>query len=172
MSRSSALETEFAANRAKLLRFLVARGAGDAAEDLVQELWLKLSRTGDPAAAASLGYMMRAADRLMIDRFRSARQAVLRDTSWAASQPGFAERTSAEPCADRVIESRQHARLVAAALNAISPRAAAVFRRHRIDNVSQREIADEFAISLSTVESDMRIAGRAILEVRRQIDEG
>ena len=46
-----------------------------------------------------------------------------------------------------------------------------MFRRHRIEGVSQRQIADEFGVSLSTVESDLRRAYGRIVAVRRAIDE-
>ena len=58
-----------------------------------------------------------------------------------------------------------------AALGEVGERAAAMFRRHRIEGVSQRQIADEFGVSLSTVESDLRRAYGRIVAVRRAIDE-
>ncbi len=170
-SQANALETAFVANRSRLLRFLVARGAGDDAEDILQELWLRLSQAADHAAAARLAYMMRTADRLLIDRFRSARQSQLRERRWVEALPGVAEGVSPAPDAGRVIESREHARLVEEALNEVGERPAAIFRRHRIDGTAQRQIAAEFSISLSTVESDLRRAYRAVDEVRKFIDE-
>lgn len=71
MASHPTLEQAYLAHRPRLLRFLAARGAGDAAEDLLQELWLRLAGAQDPEATAGLSYMMRAADRLMIDRDRS-----------------------------------------------------------------------------------------------------
>lgn len=71
MASHPMLEQAYLAHRPRLLRFLAARGAGDAAEDLLQELWLRLAGAQDPEATAGLSYMMRAADRLMIDRDRS-----------------------------------------------------------------------------------------------------
>ena len=72
---------------------------------------------------------------------------------------------------ERVLIARDHARLVAEALDVLGPRPAAIFRRHRIDGVQQRQVAEEFGVSLSTVESDLRRAYRAILEVKERIDE-
>ncbi len=172
VSPPPALEAAFAAHRAPLLRFVRARGAGDAAEDVLHEVWLRLASTADAGAAARPGYMMRTADRVMIDRFRSTRQARAREQAWAEAQPGVAEGRSADPSADRIVEGRQHAALVEEALRELGPRAVAIFRRHRVDGIPQREVAREFAVSLSTVESDLRLAYRALVDVRRRIDEG
>ena len=48
---------------------------------------------------------------------------------------------------------------------------AAIFRRHRVDEVPQRKIAEEFGVSLSTVESDLRRAYRALAELKERMDE-
>ena len=171
ISPSASLEEAFLAQSERLLRFVRARGAGEAAEDIVQELWLRLAAAPDPVAAAQIGYMMRAADRLMIDRYRSQRQARVREQAWAELQPGLADNIAPAPAPDRAIAARQQVAAVQTALDAIGPRVAAILRRHRIDGVSQRDIAAEFGISLSTVESDLRRAYAAILEVRRALDE-
>lgn len=164
------LEAAFLANRERLLRFLRARGAGDAAEDLLHEVWLKISTAAVGPVAAPVAYLYRTADLLMIDRYRSERQARRRDKDWseaAATVPGVSD----APSGERILIARDHARLVAEALDALGPRPAAIFRRHRIDGVQQRQVAEEFGVSLSTVESDLRRAYRAILEVRERIDE-
>ena len=75
------LEAVFLANRETLLRFLVARGAGDDAEDILQDVWLRISRGQAGPIAAPLAYLYRAANAAMIDRYRSARQAQLRDAA-------------------------------------------------------------------------------------------
>ncbi|MFO6445897.1 RNA polymerase sigma factor [Erythrobacter sp. NE805] len=171
MAPTAPLETAFLAHRERLLRFLRARGAGEQAEDLLQELWLRLSAAPDPAAAAGQGYMMRAADRLMIDRYRSDRQARSREKAWAEAQPGLADNIAPAPGPDRSIAARQQVALVAEALAEVGERPAALFRRHRIDGISQRALAEEFGVSLSTVESDLRRAYARIAAIRRDIDE-
>lgn len=168
MSATAPLEEAFLAHRERLLRFLRARGGGEAAEDLVQELWLRLAAAPDPAAASGLGYMMRAADRLMIDRYRSERQAALRDKAWAEAQPGMADGIAPAPGPERDLAARQEMARLQQVLDGLGQRPSAILRRHRIDGVTQREIAAEFAISLSTVESDLRRAYAAILAIREE----
>lgn len=161
------IEAVFLAHRDKLIRFLVARGAGDAAEDLVQEVWLKVSGRMDGPIANPMAYLFRAADTLMIDRYRAQRQAEKRDHHWSEDQrDGDA---SAEPSPERVVAARQEAERVERTLLALGPRAAAIFRRARIDGVPQRQIAAELGISLSTVESDLRTACRALTDLKERM---
>ena len=166
MAPTTPLEEAYLAHRERLLRFLRARGGGESAEDLLQELWLRLAAAPDPAAACGLGYMMRAADRLMIDRYRSERQATLRDKAWSEAQPGLADGIAPTPGPERDLVARQEVARVERALAELGPRAAAILRRHRIDGLTQREVAAEFGVSLSTVESDLRRAYARIVAIR------
>lgn len=171
MASTALLQQAYLAHRDRLLRFVRARGAGDAAEDVLQDLWLRLAAAPDPQAAAGLGYMMRAADRLMIDRYRATRQARLRDEAWSEAQPGLADNIAPAPDALRTIAARQQVAAVEQALADVGDRAAAIFRRHRIDGIPQRDIAAEFGVSLSTVESDLRRAYARIVDIRSALDE-
>ena len=167
----SGLERAFLDSRDRLLRFFAARGAGDAGEDLLQELWLKISARDTGPIASPAAYLFRAANTLMIDRYRSQVQAAQRDRDWSEVQAGVAPGVADNPSAERVIAGRQFANLVERTLDGLDPRAAAIFRRHRIDNVAQRQVADEFGVSLSTVESDLRRAYRALAELKERLDE-
>ncbi len=160
---AAGLEAVFLANRDKLVRFLTARGAGDAAEDLAQDLWLKLSARTDGPIGSPLAYLYRAADMLMIDRYRARRQAEARDEAWGGGRP------DQEPAADRTLAARQEVAEVAALLATLGPRKEAVFRRVRIDGVAQRQVAEELGISISTVESDLRIACRALADLKERL---
>jgi RNA polymerase sigma factor (sigma-70 family) len=166
------LEEVFFENRDRLVRFLVARGAGDAAEDLAQEIWLKISAGQTGPVASPLSYLYRVADSLMIDRFRSLRQAAKRDRDWSDANSGATPGVSDAPSPERRIAAQDFMRLVAELLARLEPpRVAEVFRRHRIDGVPQRQVADEFGISLSTVESDLRTAYRALADLKERHDE-
>jgi RNA polymerase sigma factor (sigma-70 family) len=156
------LEAVLLANRDKLVRFLRARGAGDAADDLVQDLWIKVAARAEGPIGNPLAYLFRAADTLMIDRYRSRRQAESRDQAWTDARED-------EPAADRAVAAQQEAAQVAATLAALGPRREAVFRRARIDGVPQRQVAAELGISLSTVESDLRAACRALADLQERL---
>ncbi len=165
------LEAVFLANRDALLRFLRAHGAGDAAEDVLHELWLKVAGMRTGPIAAPLAYLYRAANSVMIDRHRAQRQAALRDQAWVETVSGETLDVSDEPRGERVLIAREQAALADAALESVGTRAATVFRRHRIDGIAQRQIAAELGVSLSTVESDLRAAYRAMIELKRRFDE-
>ncbi|MXO61182.1 sigma-70 family RNA polymerase sigma factor [Altererythrobacter salegens] len=172
MQPRTGLEGAFFEHRERLVRFLAARGAGDAAEDLLQEVWLKISTSQTGPIASPLPYLYRVADTLMIDRFRSQRQALRRDKAWTELSGGPEAGISDAPSADRSIAARDFVRLVEELLARLEPpRIAEVFRRHRIDGVPQRQVAAEFGISLSTVESDLRTAYRALADLKERHDE-
>lgn len=158
------IEGVLLANRERIVRFLDVRGAGDAAEDLFQDLWMRLTERGMGPIAEPLAYVMRAANNLMLDRYRSARQSALRDAAW--SDASIAE----GPSAETALISREQLALVEQAIAATGERPARIFRRFRVDGVQQREIAAEIGVSLSTVEADLRKVYAAIARTRRQFD--
>ena len=163
---SDGLQAVFLANQPSLLRFLAARGAGADAEDLLQELWLKITTAATGPVANPLSYLFRAAENLMRDRYRATRQAGLRDIAWGESQSPAQPGVSDTPSGERVLIAREELARVEAALEALGDRAREAFRLHRIEGLAQRAIAAQLGVSLSTVESDMRRAYRAILDAR------
>ncbi len=169
---SSGLEAVFLANRATLIRFVGSLGAGDAAEDVVHELWVRLQSAPSGPIASPMSYLYRMANNLMLDRHRALRQAERRDRDWTEATGSATPGLSEEPAADRVLIARQQAELAEEALQAVGTRAAAIFRRHRVEGVEQRVVAAEFGVSLSTVEGDLRKAYRAMIDVKRRLDEG
>lgn len=164
------LEAVFLTNRDRLLGFLRAHGAGEAAEDLLQELWLKIAAAPTGPIAQPLSYLYRAANNLMLDRYRSLNQATKRDQDWSEAATTVLG-TSDEPSSERSLIAREQLATAQQTLDALGERPAAIFRRHRIDGVGQRDIAVEFAVSISTVESDLRRAYRAMIDLRRRFDE-
>lgn len=171
MSDQTPLGQAFLEHRDQLLRFLLARGAGDAAEDLLQELWMKVSASRPGPIASPRAYLFSAANRLMIDHYRSTTQATRREHSWAEATGGPEPDRSEAPSAERVLLGQEYALLVQRTLDELGPRTAGIFRRHRVDEVPQRKIAEEFGVSISTVESDLRRAYRALVELKERIDE-
>lgn len=164
-------EQAFLDQREILMRFLSARGAGNEAEDLLQELWLKIQRTTPNDVQSPHSYLMRAANHLMIDRHRSRTQAESRDHAWLELVAGVTSETEPAPLHDRDILARQQLELVENELRALGERPYAIFRRHRVDEVPQRAIAEEFGISLSTVESDLRRCYAVLAALRERLNE-
>ncbi len=163
------LASALMAHRVQLIRFLVAHGAGDAAEDLFQELWMRVTQRPTGPVGNPLGYLYRAANNLMVDRYRAERQARARDQAWTEAR-GMNE-AAPEPTAEAQLIAREDLRRFDQALQALGTRPSQVFRRYRLDGVPQRQIATELGVSLSTVESDLRRAYAALLAARRQSDD-
>ncbi|MBA2936465.1 RNA polymerase sigma factor [Sphingomonas sp. CGMCC 1.13654] len=165
---SEGLQAILLANRATLLRFVAARGAGDDAEDVLQELWIKVSAAPSGPIANPLSYLFRAAENLMRDRHRASRQSILRDTAWDETNSPALPGVSDTPTGERVLIARAELARIEAALAAIGDRARSVFRLHRIEGLAQRDIATRMGVSLSTVEADMRKAYRAVAQAREK----
>jgi RNA polymerase sigma factor (sigma-70 family) len=162
---SGGLEAVFLDNRPALLRFLRARGAGDGAEDLLQELWIKASAGASAPIAEPLAYIYRAANNLMLDRRRAELRGARRDALWSEASDD-----TAAPEGEHKLIARAQLELVERTLAELGERTDAIFRRYRIEGQSQRDIATEFGISLSAVEKHLQKAYRALSELRRRLD--
>lgn len=165
------LQQIFEENREQLLRYLRAHGAGEAAEDLLQELWIKATSSVSGPIAAPRNYLFRAATNLIIDRRRSEAQAQRREIEWS----GLADRLPGSPANDpgpeRELDGRRRLAVVEAELAKVPPRALSIFRKHRIEGLTQREIAGAMGLSASTIESDLRIVYRLLDELKGRLDE-
>jgi RNA polymerase sigma factor (sigma-70 family) len=163
------LEAVFMAQRSALTRFLRARGAGTDAEDLVQELWVKIASFKPGPVAEPVAYLYRMADNLMLDRRRSDQRRGRRNEQWSDVNDGLAD-IAVQPSAERVLIARDTLRAVETVLADLGERTNMVFRRFRIDGVSQRDIATELGVSLSSVEKHLQKAYRALLRVEEASD--
>jgi RNA polymerase sigma-70 factor (ECF subfamily) len=169
--QSQGVQQIFEDHREQLLRYLRAHGAGDAAEDILQELWLKFVASATGPISSPLNYLYRAATNLMIDRRRSQTQAERREVEWASLSDRVPGSAAHDPGPERDFEGRRVLGLVEAELKKLPPRALAVFKAHRIEGRTQREIAAEIGVSASTIESDLRSVYRLLDELRRKLDE-
>jgi RNA polymerase sigma-70 factor (ECF subfamily) len=162
----SGLQAVFLENRAALLRFLRARGAGDGAEDLAQELWIRASSAATGPIRDPLAYLYRTANNLMLDRRRAELRAGRRDDDWLQARPGDT------PSHEQALIARQQLQEADAVLAALGARTDEIFRKFRLGGMTQVEIASELGISLSAVEKHLQKAYRALIELRRRFDAG
>lgn len=157
------LEAVFAEMRPALIRRAQAMGAGGDAEDVVQDVWLKIRNAEGPISNPS-AYLMRMVYTAVLDRRRGDRRAAARDRVW--SSPANLPDDGVEPAdAERRLIAAQTLSEVEARLEAIGDPAAAIFRRHRIDGVTQRRLAEEFGMGLSTIEKHLRKVYAALLDL-------
>src|SRR3954470_634578 len=158
-------------HRAALLRYLIARRVpAEEAEDILQDLVVKLAGHGSGPVAEPRAYLYRMAENLLLDRIRSEGRRRGRERAWVSAQAGAALDTDDRPSPEQALIARERLALVSAALAALPERTSLVFRRYRIDGTPQREIAAEFGISLSAVEKHLQRAYQIVVEAQRRLD--
>lgn len=165
------LQQVFEENREQLLRYLRAHGAGDAAEDLLQELWLKAASSPTGPITSPRSYLFRAATNVMIDRRRAEQQARRREDEWSSLADRLGTSVANDPGPEREIDGQRRLATVERELLKLPPRALAIFHEHRIEGRTQRQIATRLGLSVSTIESDLRQAYRLLHEIRGRLDE-
>ena len=154
------LAAVFMAHRPQLQRFLRARGAAGEAEDILQDMWLKLSQLEPGPVAEPLSYLYRMADNHMLDRHRAGVRRVRREHLWGE------DATVGTADAERSLIAREGLHLVGDELARLGERTQSILYRYRVDGVSQKDIAGELGISLSLVEKHLQRAYRALLALR------
>lgn len=167
---ASGLEAVFLENRTALLRFLRARGAGDRAEDVLQDMWVKLRARDVGPVADPLPYLYRVANNLMLDQYRSSTRREKREQDWVDGGTGQIVEQSMDAPADEQMISAQRLGEAEAVLRDLGPRVETVFRRFRLDGVGQKQIAIDLGVSLTTVEKDLQKAYRALIALKQRFD--
>ena len=156
----------YLARRANLVRFLAARaGSLAAAEDLAQELYLKLAArdAGEPVENPT-ALLYRMALNLMLDRARGEARSVARDTAWrqtAHAEVGGTDVADLPP-ADEAAASAQRLRQLVAAVAELPPQAGRAFRLHKLEGKSHAETAQAMGLSVKAVEKHVSAALKAL----------
>ena len=168
---AGALDEAFMGHRPALLRYLRARGVTEDAEDLLQELWLKLSAASPATIDDPLAYLYRMAHNLMLDRRRATVRRRLREENYQ----GVTSDADETPNAEHVMLAREALRRVDQVLASLGPKTDYIFRRHRVEGIPQRDIAAELGVTLSAVEKHLQKAYRAVAAAQARFaraDEG
>ncbi len=148
-----------------LLRLLTARlGNASDAEDVLQDLWIKLETSAPGPISQPAAYLFRMANNLAFDRRRSAMRSSARDTEWVDAQATADE----VPGIEQALIARERLAHVEAALAALPERTARIFKLFRFEGRAQKDIAVELGISLSSVEKLLRQAYHAIHDSGRE----
>jgi len=164
------LQAVFFDNREPLLRFLRARGAGEQAEDLVQEVWLRASTPSGGPIANPRSYLFRVAHNLMIDIHRAEVQRRRREQLWSQVNGSSCDDLSDEPSAERSLIAQEMLDRAKHVIDDLGEPATTIFRRFRIDGVGQKIIARDLSVSLATVEKHLQKAYRAMAALKREFD--
>jgi RNA polymerase sigma factor (sigma-70 family) len=166
VGREALLET-YLARRLDLIRFFTLRlRSAAAAEDLVQDIYLRLQTVTDAHVQNPTGYLYRLGSNLMLDRLRGERRSASRDAAWRDSHHTLigAEEVSEEPTADRAVAARQRLDATIAALKDLPPQTQSVFWKHKFEGLTHPEVAAALGISRSSVEKHVMAALRHLAE--------
>lgn len=146
-----------------LERFLARRtGSADEAQDLAQEAWLRLWRSGRASALDNVeAFVQSIAANLLRDR---ARRRAARHADLHLSLAAAADVASPAPDPAQALETKQALARYQAAVDRLRPKTRAVFLAHRLDGLSYAEIAAQLGLSVSAIEKHMM---KAILHIDR-----
>lgn len=165
---ASGLQALATAIRPRLLRFLVARLGNHAdAEDVLQDLWLRLEHHRGGPVTSGEAYLHKIALNLANDLVRQRHRGQVRDGAWHDANSGDGPQQEADPAPsqERTLDARQQLARVESAIAAMPERARDVFRRQRIMGESHADIAASLGITKSAVEKHMATAMRHLAEM-------
>lgn len=155
----SALIEAYLDRRADLVRFFTLRLRSEsAAEDLVQEIYVRLARVADDAPIENpAAYLYRLGGNLMLEQMRGQRRSAARDAAWGDAQAMTLgpDPVADEVAADQAVAARQRLAAVVQAVRELPPRTQDVFRLHKLEGLSHSETAARLGISRSAVEKHM-----------------
>ncbi|MEJ0022822.1 MAG: sigma-70 family RNA polymerase sigma factor [Alphaproteobacteria bacterium] len=144
--------------KAQLTRFFAARsGSSTEAEDLMQELYLKI-RTAPPTEILNgPAYLYQLCLRLYQDRYRTKKRREKRDDDYVqAERVGSASPDISDaPSPEDAVEWRLRLEQVMAAVETLPPQCRRVFRLHKLEGMDHQTVARTLGISRSSVEKHM-----------------
>jgi RNA polymerase sigma factor (sigma-70 family) len=163
-----ALADVFDENRKQLRRFLrgmVGGMSGVEADDILHELWLRVSAADASEIENPKGYLFRMAHNLALSWRLGESRRTVRETDWGYVHD-LDQNGVEDALAERGLVARERLAMVDQVLRGLGDRVVKVFYRYRIDEIDRRTIAEELNVSLSTVEKDLTAAYRALLKLK------
>jgi RNA polymerase sigma-70 factor (ECF subfamily) len=150
-------------HRADLLRLLVARtGERSEAEDLLQDLWLKIQHQPPVEVQHARAYLFRMAQNLVVDRLRARQRRMARERRWSDEATDFApsahEQVDRAQTTEQVMLDREEIAVIVSAVANLPEGARRAFQLHKIDGCSHADVARTMGISRSGVEKHMAVA--------------
>lgn len=165
MASAAEADTLVREYREPLRRFFERRLRDRAeAEDLAQEVLLRLTRQHSLVSRTRPAYIFLTARSVLLDKVRRNR---VRERAREHENNGAG---SEAPSAERVFLAQERVARVGQLLEALTPRARQVFMMHRVEGLAYTEIAQALGITLSTVEKHMTAALRFLVQHAGEIE--
>ncbi len=140
--------------RGELLGYFTVRlRSTTAAEDLVQEIYLRIASRHPEPIDNPPAYLFRLGTNLMLDQMKSERRMARRASEWKVvhgSETG--ESVADAPAADDALIARQRLQQIITALSGLPENARKAFRLHKLEGLSHSETAAAMGVSRSSVE--------------------
>lgn len=149
--------------RAQLLRFFTVRTQSEAeAEDIVQEIFLRIGNVDAAVVINPVAYLYKLGSNILLDRVRAQRRALAREDAYADAHSNLTpEGPAAEaPSPEDAWASRRRLERVMSTVDAFPPQRRRVFIMHKLEGLSYAEIAEVLGVSKSAVEKHMIAALR------------
>jgi RNA polymerase sigma factor (sigma-70 family) len=166
---NSGLLAAFIECRPALVRYLTLRGAtAEEAEDVLQEVHLKLWAEEIGPVDQSRAYLYKMTNNHFLLRRRTAERRARRDGDWVVVHGG--EQPEVDESAEAGLIVREQLAVLQRALDALPERTRTIFRRFRLDGEPQRQIASDLGISVSAIEKHLTRAYEAIAAAKLRLD--
>jgi RNA polymerase sigma factor (sigma-70 family) len=147
-----------------LRRHFHKRGAGADAEDLTQEVFLRLQTGAERASIDNVeGYIFRIANNVLISRYRHD---LVEGRPYREAMPDDLEGPE-QLSPERILLGRERWIRFVAGLQALPPRAREAFLLHRFEEMTYAAIARRMGISVSAVE---KLISRALQQLAIELD--
>lgn len=169
LDRQNLLARTFEEHEADLRRFLRARVVNYSdREDLIQDVFLRLSQQDDIATRLSYGpakiraYLMVIASNLVRDTHR---RSITRRKNFHESLEEV-ELSDRKPSPESMAETRETLVAINTVISNMDPKCREAFTKSRIQNMSYREIADSMSVSTSMIE---KYVAKALVKIRTEV---
>ena len=152
---SSSLEAIFQEIERDLFAFVMSRVRCRAtANDLTQDLFLRLTSVDSGKIANAKSYLFRMAANLVVDHQRSEQ----RKNGLLDAFDLVREREADSLTPERLVMARQEIEALARVVQQMNPKTRRIFKMNRFSGMTQKEIAASLGVSQTTVEKHIRKA--------------
>lgn len=160
------LQSVLLEHRSVLLRFLTGRlGDAGAAEDVLQNVWIKLqARPASGPIANPLAFLFSICENAARDLRRSEQRRHARENDWAEAQGDGSSANALTPEREAIDRGRLAATVQC--LAELPERTRQIFIEFRLEGKSQKDLMETHAISLSAIQKHLQRAYRAIVDFR------